>query len=129
MYYVCYRLSELGLNVMPTARNAKGIDIVAYGDDGRFLGVQVKTLSKPSAIPLGKSREGLTGDYWCVVVGQRDGSWKVFVMTKQAIYDKAHQDSKGSWWVEFKEFGKSELFLEKWNHIVNRLSLKGDVRK
>lgn len=29
MYYVCFKLSELGLNVMPTARNARGIDIVA----------------------------------------------------------------------------------------------------
>jgi len=30
MYYACYQLSKLGWNVMPTARNAKGIDIIAY---------------------------------------------------------------------------------------------------
>ena len=28
MYYACYHLSKLGWNVMPTARNAKGIDII-----------------------------------------------------------------------------------------------------
>lgn len=30
MYYACYRLSRMGWNVMPTARNARGIDIIAY---------------------------------------------------------------------------------------------------
>lgn len=30
LYYCYYQLSLLGWNVMPTARNARGIDIVAY---------------------------------------------------------------------------------------------------
>ena len=30
MYYTCYKLSCMGWNVMPTARNARGIDIIAY---------------------------------------------------------------------------------------------------
>jgi hypothetical protein len=30
LYYVCYRLSCLGWNVMPTARNARGVDILIY---------------------------------------------------------------------------------------------------
>jgi len=117
MYYVCYRLSERGLNVMPTARNARGIDILAYDDDCKFTTIQVKTLSKPSAIPLGKSRDNLMGDYWCVVVGQKDSRWSVFVMTKKEVHDLAQQDSKGSWWVEYKEFGKTDAFLGKWNRI------------
>ena len=29
LYYCCYRLSLLGWNVMPTARNARGVDIIA----------------------------------------------------------------------------------------------------
>jgi hypothetical protein len=37
MYYVCYQLSRLGWNVMPTARNAKGVDITAYSPDGKRL--------------------------------------------------------------------------------------------
>jgi hypothetical protein len=27
LYYVCYHLSRLGLNAMPTSRNAKGIKV------------------------------------------------------------------------------------------------------
>ena len=45
MFYACYCLSRLGWNVMPTTRNARGIDIVAYSPDGRhFLALQVKAL-------------------------------------------------------------------------------------
>ena len=35
---------------MPTARNARGIDIIAYNKNGtRFIGVQVKALSTCSS--------------------------------------------------------------------------------
>jgi len=30
LYYAAYRLSEYGWNVMPTARNARGVDLLAY---------------------------------------------------------------------------------------------------
>ena len=35
LYYTCYKLSLFGWNVMPTARNAKGIDIMAYSQTGQ----------------------------------------------------------------------------------------------
>ena len=30
MYFAAYRLSRRGWNVMPTSRNARGIDLLAY---------------------------------------------------------------------------------------------------
>lgn len=33
LYYCCYRLSLMGWNVMPTARNARGVDLIAYNHD------------------------------------------------------------------------------------------------
>lgn len=35
LYYTCYKLSRMGWNVMPTARNARGIDSVAYNRESR----------------------------------------------------------------------------------------------
>jgi hypothetical protein len=35
MYYICYQLAKKGWNVMPTSRNAKGIDILIYSQDAR----------------------------------------------------------------------------------------------
>src|SRR5260370_4550284 len=56
LYYVCFKLSLDGWNVMPTSRNARGIDILAYSQTGRrFLTVQVKALSNPVPVPLGKT--------------------------------------------------------------------------
>jgi len=55
LYYACYKLSCLGWNVMPTARNARGVDIVAYDRTGsRYFGFQVKSLTKRNPVPLGK---------------------------------------------------------------------------
>lgn len=68
MYYVCYLLSQKGWNAMPTARNAKGIDIVAYSEDGNFLGIQVKTISKLTNISLGSCTGGFLFDFLFVVV-------------------------------------------------------------
>ena len=114
MYYVCFKLSELGLNVMPTARNAKGIDIVAYRADGKgFLGIQVKSFSKRSAIPLGASLDNVMGNVWCVVVRQKDGCLVTYVLTPQQIKDGAHQDGDGSWWVEPKKYELPEC-RENW---------------
>jgi len=67
LYYVSYRLSQLGWNVMPTARNAKGIDLIAYSLDGpSYVGLQIKSLSKRSPVPLGTSLDSIMGDYWVI---------------------------------------------------------------
>ena len=53
---------------MPTARNARGVDIIAYNRDcTRTLSIQVKTLSKRNPAPLGRSLERIMGDYWIIV--------------------------------------------------------------
>src|SRR5882757_5890232 len=68
MYYAAYRLSQRGWNVMPTARNARGVDLLAYDATAKnFLGLQIKALSKRIPVPLGKSIENLIGDWWIIV--------------------------------------------------------------
>src|SRR3990170_3975690 len=53
LFYVCYCLSRRDWNVMPTALNARGVDILIYSQDAaRTRTIQVKTLSKASAVPL-----------------------------------------------------------------------------
>jgi hypothetical protein len=43
MYFAAYRLSQMGWNVMPTSRNARGVDLLAYDmSASRFHGIQVK---------------------------------------------------------------------------------------
>lgn len=52
LYWTCYHLSRMGWNIMPTARNARGVDIIAYNRDcSRMISIQVKTLSKKNPVP------------------------------------------------------------------------------
>lgn len=68
LFYACYQLSRMGWNVMPTSRNARGIDIIAYSIDAeRLLKVQVKALSKRNPVPIGASLEKVMGDFWVIV--------------------------------------------------------------
>ena len=47
MYYAAYRLSQQCWNVMPTARNARGVDLLIYCVNAHiYKGIQVKALSK-----------------------------------------------------------------------------------
>ncbi len=58
MYFAAYRLSQMGWNVMPTSRNARGIDLLAYDAIAdRKLGIQVKALSKESSAAACPSRQ------------------------------------------------------------------------
>ena len=116
MYYACYQLSKLGWNVMPTARNAKGIDIIAYSPDGKsFLGIQVKTLSKRNPIPVGASLDKVMGDFWIVVTKAVESTPDVYIFTPEEIRKMAHQ-SGSTWWVEPTIYDKP-LYRDAWGRI------------
>src|SRR6266704_139636 len=83
LYYVCYRLSQLGWNAMPTARNARGIDILLYSQDGqRTVTIQVKALSKRNPLPIGAKTEGLIADFVVIVRGVQSDSVISYVLTR-----------------------------------------------
>lgn len=119
LYFVCYHLSLLGWNAMPTSRNAKGIDILAYnGDCSRTISLQVKTLSKRAPVPLGKSIEKLLGDFWVIVNNVEDAP-RVFIMIPQEVRERAHRgekDGKVSFWMQPKSYERDE-FRGKWDRI------------
>ena len=125
MFYVCYQLSLLGWNVMPTSRNAKGIDIIAYSPDGKeYLGVQVKTLSKPVHVPLGKEKEKIMGDYWIIVVLPDEQSPSrnptMYILTRNEVIAKGNNYIKNGKKSEFLHKNKYEddNFKNKLDKIV-----------
>ena len=53
LHYACYRLSLLGLNVMPTARNTKGVDILVHDYEcKKIVAVQVKTRAVNTGVQI-----------------------------------------------------------------------------
>ncbi|QCQ22217.1 hypothetical protein [Desulfoglaeba alkanexedens] len=119
LYFTCYHLSLLGWNAMPTARNARGIDIVAYSRDGkRYLGIQVKSLSKQAPVPLGASIENLMGDFW-VIINKLSSEPTAFILTPHEVKRLAHRgekDGRVSFWLQPNSYETDE-FREAWDRI------------
>ena len=128
LFYVCYQLSRLGWNVMPTARNAKGVDILVYSQDirPRKLTIQVKTLSKGIPVPLSNNLDHLFADFVVVcrhVVREKP---ECFVMTVDEIRKLVHKGEKNgkiSYWLQPRDYAV-EKYHEKWNRIGSGLSVR-----
>jgi len=119
LYYACYQLSRLGWNIMPTARNARGVDIIGYSQDySRFISIQVKALSKRSPVPLGQTLDNIKGDFW-VIVNNLSNTPAVFVMLPEEIKGLAHKgekDSRISYWLQPNSYTNPD-FSEAWTRI------------
>ena len=119
MYYACYKLSCFGWNVMPTARNARGIDIVAYNKKGdEFIGIQVKTLSKKSPVPLGNNLGKIMGDYW-VIINNVTAEQNIYILKPEEVKELAHRGEKNgkvSYWLQPKTYAIPE-FENAWHRI------------
>ena len=119
LYYACYRLSRMGWNVMPTARNARGIDIIAYNRKGtEFIGIQVKTLSKRNPVPLGSTLEKIMGDYW-IIVNNVSKEPNAFILLPDEVKSLAHRGEKEgrvSYWLQPASYD-NEQFKEAWHRI------------
>jgi hypothetical protein len=120
LYYTCYHLSLLGWNVMPTARNARGVDIIAYSQDAtRKLAIQVKALSKRNPVPLGISLEKVMGDFWVIVNNVTSSAPSAFILLPTEVKDLAHRGEKEgrvSFWLQPNRYDQ-ESFKEKWERI------------
>ena len=103
LFYVCYRLSKWGWNVMPTARNARGIDIVIYSQDAsRTHTIQVKTLSKRHPVPLSGTLDRLLGDFFVICRNVVTDSPERFVQRPDEVRARANrgeQEGRVSDWL------------------------------
>lgn len=120
LYYCCYRLSLLGWNVMPTARNARGVDIIAYSRDAsRFVGVQVKALSKRNPVPLGTSLDKIMGDFWVIVNKVATPNPCAFILLPSEVRERARRgekDGRVTYWIQPNDY-EADWSREAWERI------------
>ena len=119
LFYVCYKLSTLGWNAMPTSRNAKGVDVMCYSLDGKTkLLLQVKSLTRRNQpVPLGKDTDRFMGDFWVIVTEATSDKPTCYILTPEQVKDKAHRgkrDGKVSYWLQPKQYAE---FCEQWKRI------------
>ncbi|MGP8125687.1 MAG: hypothetical protein ACLQEQ_07495 [Nitrososphaerales archaeon] len=112
LYYVCYRLSKLGWNVLPTSRNARGVDIVAYDQKGRRRHtIQVKTLSKRDPIPLGNDPSTLFADYLIICRKVITDKPELFIAKMSTAKRKAERHGEGLW-IHISDYQRFETKLD-----------------
>jgi hypothetical protein len=120
LYYVCYRLSRDGWNVMPTSRNARGIDAVIYSQDAsRTATLQIKALTRRSAVSLGTSVEKLFGDWFVICRNIAEDQPQAFVLTPtevRALAIREEKDGRPSYRLEPPRY-EHPNFREAWGRI------------
>lgn len=118
LYFVCYELTKRGWNVLPTSRNARGVDIVIYDEDAkRKHTVQVKALSKRDPVPMGTSLEHLIADFFIVCTKVFGPTPEVFIMRGCEVAELVHKGEKAgeaSYWLEPKSY---EAHKDAWDLI------------
>ena len=124
MYLVCYTLSRLGWNVMPTSRNTRGIDVLAYNHDATLtLALQVKSLSKRAPVPLGNALDRIMGDYWIIVNQAVSDAPNCFILTPDEVRQAAHRgekDNRVSYWLQPKAYEQAQ-FKDRWQRLGSPL--------
>lgn len=118
LFYVCYQLSKMGWNVMPTNRNAKGVDVIAYNHNvTKMISIQVKTLSAETSVLLGSSLDNVIGDYW-IIVNDINNNPQTFIMLPSEVKETAKSGTgktgKPTYWIPKKEY---ILFKDRWDRI------------
>lgn len=119
LYWTCYHLSRLGWNVMPTSRNARGVDIIAYNQDcSRAIGIQVKTLSKRNPVPLGTSLDRVMGDFWVIVTNAllEPQSFVLLPQEVKRLAGRREKDGRVSFWLQVQSYCVKR-FKEAWERI------------
>lgn len=129
LFYVCYQLSRLGWNVLPTSRNARGVDILAYHPDKpKPVTIQVKALSERKAVGLGDSRH-LIADYLVVcvrAVGDHAAEPICHLLRTEDVIEEFKKGTKGftiakkdgKWWLEPKGYAGHPCDWEHWSNNI-----------
>ena len=125
LFYVCYRLSCMGWNVLPTSRNARGVDVIIYSQDAKTIHtIQVKTLSKRTPVPFGKNRGNLFAEFFVVCVravnpnsGADEPSPECFVLRKKELrISRRGEGEKKSYWLQPRDY-ENGTFRGRWDKI------------
>ncbi|HHT9126769.1 MAG TPA: hypothetical protein ACFYD6_13285 [Candidatus Brocadiia bacterium] len=118
LYDVCYELSKRGWNVLPTSRNAKGVDVVIYSQSAkRTHTLQVKALGKKDPVPLGNNLNSLVAEYMVIYRKVFDEEPEIFIAKIDEIKSNIHEgvkDGRKSYWLRPKDY---IAFKDGWDKI------------
>ena len=119
--HVCYKLSELGWNVMPTALDAGGVFIRCVNEEeSQTIFVKVRGRgTRDIAVSIPPSRDKIMGDFWIIVTELDYGAPTCYILLPDEIEEarETNINKKGeiSHWFDRKY--DIERFKENWERI------------
>ena len=119
LYWTCFHLSRMGWNAMPTARNARGVDIIAYNRNClKMISIQVKTLSKRNPVPLGTTLDKVMGDFWIIVnnVVSEPQTYILLPAEIKGLAQRRKKEGRISYWLQPPSYCIEE-YHEAWERI------------
>ena len=122
VFYVCYRLSQMGWNATPATRYSSGPNVVIDSEDAeRTWRLKVRSLSKRDPVPLGKD-PNIDADWVVVCTRVREDSPRCYVLTSGEVRKLATRDKHGpSHWLDQRDYD-TEVFAERWDRIGSGLA-------
>ena len=118
LYYVCYKLSQLGWNVLQTSRNAKGVDIIIYNQDAtKTRTIQVKSLRRRDSVPIGRNPDSMFADIVVLCTKVLSENPTTYVLRKKEFHSLVKYSmiaGEKMWWLQPVDY---ETFQDKWNKI------------
>jgi hypothetical protein len=116
LFYVCYELSKRGWNCLTTTRNAKGVDVVIYDQEGKKkYTIQVKSLRAKTPVPFGE-KPNLLADFVIICRNVFDKP-EIFILTSEEVKKNLHErikNGKKSYWLQQKTY---ETYRDNWEKI------------
>lgn len=104
---------------MPTARNARGIDVAAYSADAsRFVSIQVKALGRRNAVPLGPDLDKVMGDFW-IIINKAVSAPSALVLLPtevKALASRNEKEGRVSYWLDPPRYDQPR-FHEAWGRL------------
>lgn len=114
LFYIGYKLSRLGWNVLLTTRNARGADAIIYNEasDKKYT-IQTKGFTDEEAVPF-KEKSYVVEDFYIIATLVYKCP-VVYILTGEEVKENLTL-TKSGYFLEKKHYLKEE-FKEKWQKI------------
>ena len=134
LFYICYKLSRFGWNVLPTIKNAKAIDIIAYKENGEQpISIQTKGYTNEESVGKFRDEEDITADFYIIATHIYERP-VTYILTKSDVKKNLTKNEDGYWLEKSSVKGSDRYYLkeefrEKWEKIGMGFALETEVEQ
>ena len=134
LFYICYKLSRFGWNVLPTIKNAKAIDIIAYKENGEQpISIQTKGFTNVESVGKFRDEADIAADFYIITTNIYERP-VTYILTKSDVKKNLTKNEDGHWLEKSSVKGSDRYYLkdefrENWEKIGMGFALETEVEQ